>query len=161
MDVLRTIAIVFVIAIHTVPFQDPLFPIGQTFDFATLINQAARFAVPLFFVLSGYFWAQKLSVEKLVVGPTVKMVKRIMTIFLFWSLIYLLPTNIVQAFEYGFLGPFKQFYWNLSNAAGRPFLTLMQGTKDHLWFLNGLLCSLIIAATFVRFGLGEPVNNSV
>ena len=152
-DVLRTIAIIFIIAIHTLPFQHPSLPVGQKFDFATLINQFARFAVPFFFVLSGYFWAQKLHDEDCVTSHTIKTVKRIAAISFFWSLIYLLPTNIIQALDNGLLGPIKQFYWNLSSAANKPHLTLVQGTKGHLWFLHSLICSLIISAIFVRLGL--------
>lgn len=152
-DVLRTVAMIAVIAIHTAPFQIQSSPIGSTLDLATVINQVARFAVPFFFVLSGYFWSQKFKDESEIYEPTVKAVKRIAFIFVAWSAIYLLPMNFFDAFTYGAFELIKQGYWNLVNAASRPLVTLMQGTKVHLWFLVGLLCSLFISALLLRHKL--------
>lgn len=152
-DVLRTVAIFFVIAIHTTPFELQSSPIGHMLDLATVINQIARFAVPFFFVLSGYFWANKFKDEKSLLQPTTRMAKKILILFVAWSAIYLLPTNIVDSFSYGLSGPVKKTYWNLESAVSSPLKVLMQGTKVHLWFLVGLLCSLSISAFFVRYRL--------
>ena len=152
-DVLRTLAIVAVIVIHTTPFETESSPIGQGLNLATAINQAARFAVPFFFVVSGYFWANKLKDGAEIIEPTVRMARRIALLFVAWSMIYLLPMNIADSFSYGAIGPIKVVYWNLANAAANPLETLMQGTKVHLWFLIALLCSLIISAAMIRFGL--------
>jgi surface polysaccharide O-acyltransferase-like enzyme len=145
------VAIVAVIAIHTTPFELQSSPIGRTLDLATVVNQAARFAVPFFFVLSGYFWANKFKDEREIFEPTARMAKRIAALFLVWSAIYLLPMNIIGSFSFGVIGPIKQIYWNLVNAVNSPLVTLMQGTKVHLWFLVGLLCSLFISALLLRF----------
>lgn len=150
-DVLRVVAIISVIIIHTDPFEVQSSPIGNELDFATVINQLARFSVPFFFILSGYFWAQKCTGEHDVYRPSTKMAKRIAFLFLAWSLVYLLPTNIIDAFASGMLGPIKQIYWNVSNVLSRPVDTLMQGSKSHLWFLMGLLCSLGISALLLRY----------
>ncbi|GAO35237.1 hypothetical protein SCT_0621 [Sulfuricella sp. T08] len=152
-DVLRTLAIISVIAIHTRPFESPSAPIGATLDVATFVNQVARFAVPFFFVISGYFWASKFTDERQLFAPTVKRVKRIAFIFSAWSAIYLLPIDIIDAFAYGPLGPLKTIYWNLANAVNEPLTTILEGTKVHLWFLMGLMCSLIISSAFLRFNL--------
>ena len=156
-DVIRTIAIVAVIAIHTTPLESPNTPIGSALDLATTINQTARFAVPFFFLLSGYFWADKFVEEKHLLLPTVKMLKRISLIFLAWSAIYLLPINIVDAFDYGALGPPKVVYWNLLNALSRPMTTVLEGTKVHLWFLVSLSMAVTISAAFLRFNLRKPL----
>ena len=154
-DVLRTAAIIAVIAIHTTPFELQSAPIGSSLDLATVINQCARFAVPLFFVLSGYFWANKFKDERGILEPTLKMARRIAMLFCVWSAIYLLPFNIVGSFSYGAIGPIKQIYWNMAKAASHPLVTLMEGTIVHLWFLVGLLCSLLISALFLRFKLNR------
>ncbi len=152
-DVLRTLAIISVIAIHTTPFEIPASPIGRDLDLATAINQFARFAVPFFFVLSGYFWAQKFKNERQIYEPSMRMAKRIAIVFVAWSAIYLLPMNIVDWFAYGAMEPVKQFYWNLAGAMHRPLVTILEGTKIHLWYLVALLCGLGISALFLRFGL--------
>lgn len=149
-DALRVVAIVAVIVIHTNPFLDRTAPIGSMFDLATVLNQAARFAVPYFFILSGYFWAQKVNGELGLIKPTLAMGKRIAVLFLAWTVIYMLPTNLIDSFDYGLIGPFKQIYWNVGNIGVRPADMAWQGSKGHLWFLVGLLCSLGISALLLH-----------
>jgi len=55
---MRIIAILFVVAIHTTPFKN-LGLYGNTLNF--IIDSTARFAVPFFFMTSGYFFAHKIS----------------------------------------------------------------------------------------------------
>ena len=55
-DVFRVLAIAAVIALHTAPHAGPD-AVGSRFDARTVWDQLERFAVPLFFMLSGYFWA--------------------------------------------------------------------------------------------------------
>lgn len=150
-DVLRVAAIISVIAIHTAPFSSPAAPIGEQFDFATLLHLPTRFAVPFFFILSGYFWSHKFGSGREIYTPTISMLKRVAFLFLGWSAVYLLPTNFFDTFAYGPLGPFKQLYWNIESAMARPLDTLMQGTKVHLWFLMALLWSLSISAVLLRY----------
>lgn len=154
-DALRVAAIIAVIAIHTRPFESPSLPIGRTLDLATTVNQLARFAVPLFFILSGYFWANKFKDNRNLIGPTLKIAKKLVILFLAWSVIYLIPANIIGTFSFGVTGPIKQTYWNFVGALSNPMTTLMQGTKVHLWFLVGLLCSLSISALLLRFNLSR------
>lgn len=156
-DVLRTLAILAVIVIHTTPFELKSSPIGSALDLATVVNQVARFAVPFFFVLSGYFWANKFKDEREIFEPTARMAKRIAVLFLVWSAIYLLPTNIIGSLSFGAIGPIKQIYWNLKDAVNSPLVTLMQGTKEHLWFLVALLCGLFISALLLRFNFNRLI----
>lgn len=149
-DALRVVAIIAVIVIHTNPFMDRFAPPGTTFDFAAVLIQAARFAVPYFFILSGYFWAKKVNSELGVIKPTVAMGKRIGVLFLAWTVIYMLPTNLIDSFDHGLIGPIKQLYWNVGNIGARPADMAWQGSKGHLWFLIGLLCSLGMSALLVQ-----------
>lgn len=55
-DSMRIVAMLFVVAIHTDPFRG-LGTYGNTINF--LIDSTGRFAVPFFFVTSGYFFARK------------------------------------------------------------------------------------------------------
>jgi peptidoglycan/LPS O-acetylase OafA/YrhL len=61
LEVVRVPAILAVIAIHTTPFESAAAPIGRRVDFATLLNQSTRFAVPFFLVVSGFFWSRRVA----------------------------------------------------------------------------------------------------
>lgn len=148
-DTLRVLAIVAVISIHTAPYLPESAELGRNLDMPTFVNMLARFAVPLFFIFSGYFWAAKVETTGNVLIPSVEMLKRISYLFIFWSLIYLLPTNILEAIDYGWTGPLKRFYWNIQRVMTHPMDLLFQGTKIHLWFLAGLLWSVAISWIFV------------
>lgn len=148
-DVVRVIAIFAVVTIHTMPLDNTYIWIGRDLNVGYLLNQLARFAVPFFFVISGYFWASKINSGSPIAGSTKKMAKKIFTIFFAWSVIYLLPTNLFDTFQYGALGPLKQIYWNVASLFNHPVRTAMEGAKVHLWFLVSLLFCLAICAILV------------
>lgn len=151
MDVFRLLAIIAVIAIHTQPFGGGTEEIpGGFISINMLIDQLARFAVPFFFVISGYFWGNKTRNSASPIPASASMGKKILTIFLAWSAIYALPVDFGSFAEYGPLGPIKADYWNLVGLVHHPLTLIMQGTSDHLWFLVGLLCSLLISAPLVK-----------
>lgn len=145
-DVLRAAATVCVIAIHTTPFEDAASPLGQSLDLGLLINQLARFAVPLFFVLSGFFWAQKFDAGREVMAPTRLASRRIGFLYLAWAIVYLWPFYPVGSGVHGSVA--QELYWNLVRAVQRP----LEGPRLHLWFLPALLCSLWISATLLEHG---------
>lgn len=151
-DVFRLFAILSVIAIHTIPFQSLAH--SDSTVYTTLyfgINQIARFAVPFFFIVSGYFWAVKIRNGKPPIQTSLAMMKRIITILIAWNLIYLLPYNLAGFYEHGLLGPFKMAYWKATGLIENPHYLLLQGSKVHLWFLVGLLISTLIATIFIAF----------
>lgn len=149
-DTIRLLAIISVIAIHTRPFSYNEGSEEAYYYFDIFINQIARFAVPFFFVVSGYFWGVKIRNGADIISTTRNMVTRIGVIFLAWSLIYLIPFNFIDAFNHGVLGPLKVAYWHLISLLNTPVNTLFQGTKDHLWFLISLIFSVIICAFFIK-----------
>jgi len=149
-DTMRVIAIIAVIAIHTNPFTDQPDRIGASFDLATVVNQLARFAVPFFFIMSGYFWAQKVTEPRAVYKPTLNMVKRAALIFFVWSSVYLLETRLIESFASGAPGPLDQILLNIKKALSNLFNTALGGTKAHLWFLPSLMFSVVISAVLVR-----------
>lgn len=152
-DVFRLLAITFVIAIHTTPFVIRDGDNNQLYNFLSVfINQLARFAVPFFFIISGYFWAIKIKKKQSVLRPSFIMAKKIGIIFLFWSVIYLLPLNFSAFFEYGLLGPVKVAYWHIQDLLKNPILLIFEGTRVHLWFLMSLIYALFINALFIHFG---------
>ncbi len=145
-DVLRAAATVCVIAIHTTPFERQASPLGQAVDLALVVNQLARFAVPLFFVLSGFFWAQKFGDAAGVMAPTQRMSRRVAFLFAGWSLVYLWPFYPVSSGVNGSV--LQEIYWNLVRAVQRP----LEGPRLHLWFLPALLCAMWVSATLLARG---------
>ncbi|MDL2336233.1 MAG: acyltransferase [Pseudomonadota bacterium] len=153
-DFFRLISIVAVIVIHTVPFSSDKTPLGSRLDLATFINQSSRFAVPYFFVIAGFFWATKFDGAMSVAAPTIRMVRRILLIFLFWSAFYLLiKVNIDDVIDYGFVGLIKSIYWNLADFIKIPMVFFFEGTKVHLWFLVSLMSCLLIGLMLLSAGM--------
>lgn len=152
-DTLRIVAIISVIAIHTAPFKGILYH-NTNYEYLGLaINQFSRFAVPFFFVVSGYFWGIKVRDGNSPIAVSYKMGKRIGLLFLFWSLIYVVPFDkIVDSFfTHGFLGPAKVLYWNILDLSSKPVIKLiMEGTRFHLWFFIGLIHALFINTIFIQ-----------
>jgi surface polysaccharide O-acyltransferase-like enzyme len=148
-DVIRVVAVMAVIVIHIAPFTKQHVHIGVDFNLGVLINQLARFAVPFFFVISGYFWAARFRTGEPLRPQTLRMAKRIAFLFLVWSALYLLPTNV----HGGPLGPYTTLVANLREALYDPEKLLFEGTKVHLWFLVALLWSLGISALFISYKL--------
>jgi len=150
-DVFRVLAIISVIAIHSSPFRVDVIDSSEVYRYLdVLINQLSRFAVPFFFIISGYFWGLKVRKGDDPISSGLVMGKRISILFLVWCFIYLLPLNFGSISEYGVLGPIKVVYWNISNLINEPVPLLIEGTKVHLWFLVGLLFALSISALLIK-----------
>ncbi|MCW5655472.1 acyltransferase [Hydrogenophaga sp.] len=148
-DALRVIVIFFMIMGHTSPFEDPPLSLGKDLDGATILNQALRFIIPFFFVLAGYFWGAKVRQTGNAWKVSAPMVKGFLLLFVLWSLIYLLPVNLIDSLQYGAAGPLKKFYWNVMFALDHPIRTLAEGTMGHLWFLMAMVCALLISCALV------------
>lgn len=150
-DSVRLLAVIAVIVIHAAVFRDPVLEnqMGQFNIFGVILNQLARFGVPFFFTVSGYFWGLKIHggmPEVLVAKQTFK---RILLILVFWSLVYLLPYNMASMLQYGPLGPLKVWYWHVRELAANPLLLLFESTSQHLWFLIALLWAVAISTAFI------------
>jgi surface polysaccharide O-acyltransferase-like enzyme len=149
-DVMKVVAIISVIMIHTTPFYD--MPLENDFYkyISFFMNQIPRFAVPFFFIISGYFWGYKIQKGTPVMQLSMKMLKRLSIIFICWSVIYILPYNVSSIFSYGILGPFRIVHDNIAYLIENPLNLIFEGTKIHLWFLVSLASALIIASLFIK-----------
>jgi len=146
-DIFRLLAIIAVIAIHTTPFDSNLYD----WKIGFVVNQVARFAVPFFFVIAGYFWSVKIRNGEDPILYAVKSIHRIFYLLIFWSVIYLVPFNtLISSFsEFGLIGPIKHTYWYISSLIEDPLTLVFQGTQVHLWFLISLIISIAISAFFI------------
>src|SRR6185295_9540898 len=90
-DIVRLIAVIAVIVIHVQPFTI-LAAVSQLYEYLFVIfSQAARFAVPFFFVISGYYWGKRIRSGSPISAVSGKALSRIIQLFVVWSLVYLLP----------------------------------------------------------------------
>lgn len=116
------------------------------------LNQLARFAVPFFFIISGYFYGKKIIGGNCALKTARKSSLKLLTLYLGWSLIYLMPYDLSAISEYGLLGPFRVAYWNILTIASDPLSFIFQGTKVHLWFLSSLILCTLISGFLIKLG---------
>ncbi len=88
-DAMRIIAILAVIAIHTTTriLEASNFNL-QGYSLSLFINQASRFAVPLFFMISGFVLELNYSYNQSYLSYLQKRLAKIFLPYLFWSAIY-------------------------------------------------------------------------
>ena len=110
-DIGKLICAILVIAAHTHPSLSNLW-------LDRGVKLLLKLAVPFFFTATGYLLIDHLDKERLS-----KYVRRILVLYLIWSLIYL---------------PFK---WPLSNPLRAIFIT---GVNSHLWYVPALVFSVVV-----------------
>ena len=151
LDAMRVVAVVFVVLIHTDPFQG-IGAAGNAVNFG--IKTTARFAVPFFFLASGYFFAAKTADR----GPREYLSRRIVSIGSLYAFGLALaapaflggrvagdaaagrpPVAALGARVAEFLDPVELLYYGTS-------------VSEVLWFLPALLVSLALVAGFATVG---------
>lgn len=151
-EILRIAAILGVICLHTNPFGHHRFEGNFALQgFYHLLMQVSRFAVPFFFVASGYFFGKSIKKGKSPGGLFLSYAKRLVPIFLIWSAIFaFMPESwgVIYKRPYSYVGAsLKNIYgWVI----GDPFAFLMNGIGIHLWFLPALVIGLAILAIFIK-----------
>ncbi len=112
-----------------------------------IINQLSRFAVPLFFLISGYLIQPKLSTDPS--ETLVNYAKPLMKIWVVWSVICLVvPFQWQIVSQAGYLAE-RQGYWEYLMRS--PLNSLLEGGLVHLWFLPALVIAVAIIAFLVKF----------
>ena len=149
-DVFRLIAIISVITIHTCPFRGDYFHDSALHYLGIGINQFSRYAVPFFFVISGFFGGGKVHNGGDVLKISSQAIARILGIFFVWALIYLFPFKNVIGSMQGQADLMGGLYSNLLYAISHPKYLFMQGASVHLWFLVALVCAITINLIFIK-----------
>ena len=126
----RIVALFAVLAIHVKPFLNTHFIFGPTDNnqpwLGMLIDQLSRFAVPLFFILAGYFIMPRLAAAPWDVLKRYS--KPLLTVWLSWSVIYLLlPFQPGVVLENGYLAE-RSGFWNY--LMSDPLNTLFRSYKS-------------------------------
>ncbi len=146
-DSFRAIAILGVIFIHTEPFRHLGDGSLVYWTISVLLNSLSRFAVPFFFITSGYFFAKGFKEGRPDERRYFRNVKRLLFLFLAWSIIYfVVPTSAGAVYQEGL---FSAVWSHMSAVIAETTLTelVFQGTKVHLWFL----IALVFAVSFAFF----------
>ncbi len=153
-DVLKTIAILAVICLHTFPFKysADVFSSRTLLLLSVLFEKTCRFAVPIFFMISGFLFERARQRGTPVGQIFRKSAGRLIFLFVCWSVFYGIFTEhcwqIVA--RYGFIrGLPRAVYWDtVTFIKTDPIHFILQGTCPHLWFLMGLVISLGLLAFF-------------
>ncbi|MGB0664073.1 MAG: acyltransferase family protein [Pontibacterium sp.] len=119
LDALKLVMALMVVGIHS----NFLLDVSETFSFLT-VNGLFRIAVPVFFIISGYYFFNAVQRSKEVLW-----LKRLVLLYLVWMIIY-------------------SFFWlNLSELSliggVKVVLTLVMG-YHHLWFLPAMLIAAFV-----------------
>ncbi|MCM3668084.1 acyltransferase [Mesobacillus maritimus] len=149
-DFIKFFAILFVVCIHTKPFSG--FMISETIDLNLLIDVFARFAVPFFFVTSGFLISQKtLAKDYATTEYFKKYISNILSILIAWMSFYFIYDVAIRLYsgirdrDKTELENYLNGFFNLDTLLYSP-----NGTPYHLWYLVALIWSLIILYLFIR-----------
>jgi len=149
-DILRIVAVNCVIYIHTSQYYIAANPNpGATTTAFLILTNLSRFAVPFFFISSGYFLGKKIDGDGESGRTIVRQIKRVFILLASWSLVYAaVPTDLSKIGENSFLeiaaGKISQTgQWITAN----PSAFLFRSTSIHLWFLIALMlsCAVLLA----------------
>ena len=150
-DATRIVAMAFVVAIHTDPFRG-LGAYGNLANFA--IDSTARFAVPFFFLTSGYLFATK-TTDRSTWQFLVEQVRTLASLYAF-GLLLAAPVFLAGAVADGGADAGSVVRTGTRELAGfvSPLELLYFGNSvsEILWFLPALGYSLVLIYGFDRVG---------
>lgn len=143
-DAVKFICAILVVAIHIRPFGANDASVFKLLNFG-LQQFCARLAVPFFFIASGFFLFSKTDYDRFSAEPSKKYIKRLLKLYIIWTLIYL-PLRIIDMLhdEHG-IGYGILLY-------GRDII--FKGSYTQLWYLP----ALIFAAALVTFLIARKVS---
>jgi surface polysaccharide O-acyltransferase-like enzyme len=142
------LGILAVIGLHVAQQRDPA-GLGARLDGAVLLDQLERFAVPMFFALSGYLWAAKCADPRAAWPAALALARRVMLLFACWCLVYALAELGYAWARTDALAPALRAVVHRHSG---PLTLLLQGTKVHLWFLPALASAALIAGACLARG---------
>lgn len=155
-DGMRVFAAFAVICLHTDPFYAERLedPTTWTAPLAWCINLLALFAVPYFFIVSGYFFGQRLLAPdgSFKTSALSKIIRRILPMYLGWCLFYALMPRPRAWHQLGWWGAIhKNLHDLLGDAVNHPWHLLFNGTGLQLWFLASLCLAATMAFVILRW----------
>jgi len=147
-DAFRVFSIISIIMIHTSTFSYVGWENSQELTLPIIISNGSRYAVPFFFIVSGYFWGLKIENGE-VTGVSKNMLRRIGILLSTWSVVYIVPFGKFDFSNFHLILFSKIVYWNLLTILKTPVNIFFEGTKTHLWFLVSLMYCVAISGFLV------------
>jgi surface polysaccharide O-acyltransferase-like enzyme len=149
LDTLKGLAILFVVYIHSKPFFSSQ-PFAESLNF--ILANSSRFAVPAFFLTSGFLLSTKISKDE---GLTFvkRQMEKIGTYYIFTSAIYILPiVGILYANQFLQLDIISNWLGlNLVSLQGLfNFLYIGKAIAPFLWFFTALFYSIATVYFFSK-----------
>lgn len=152
-DFIKFFAVFAVVCIHTQPFKDVTIWIFHGNSLFFVINTIARFAVPFFFMTSGFLFGNKISFNNNKSFYFYKYMLRLAKLYFSWMLFYFIIDcvlgfikSIIQhtSFDLRSMFGYKTIVKLLLNIFYYGYVS------DHLWYLIALLWSIIILFLFIN-----------
>jgi surface polysaccharide O-acyltransferase-like enzyme len=143
---MRVIAIFAVIVIHTAPYYYWTEKGNLEISLYYFLNGTARFAIPYFFIISGYFFIG--SVKRRGVGPALSgFLSRIMLLYVVWGAVFAFLPRVKDLKKFGYWDAVWRKSIGAFQEAPLDFIFSSPGT--HLWFLAALALSAALGAAFI------------
>lgn len=133
-DIFRLFCAFGVVSCHA----EMLYDINPLLDIA-VTHIWARFTVPIFFTVAGYYYISSLLQGKKVFG---KQLKALIRVYVTWSLIYI-GVSLVQNLMFGELDL-------ISFCKEKIFYFFTVGSQYHLWYMVSLIYSLITVTVMYK-----------
>jgi surface polysaccharide O-acyltransferase-like enzyme len=140
-DIMKYISSIMVIIVHT----SPLLPYSEFGNFV-VINILGRFAVPFFFISSGFFVSMKSREDPAYFR---KYIVSLIKTYMFWSILYI-PCGY-QWLQNNMDIPY--FLYPLALLLGFLYL----GTYYHLWYMPALIFSLLVVEWYTKQHRHRPL----
>ena len=139
-DIIKVLCAVMIVCLHT----DVLSSFNPQIN-SLFVNCICRVAVPFFFVASGFFLFCKMSLDNLNFLYIKKYLKRILKLYLLWSLVYFPFTalKMITSEKEAALKIFLSWLKNMVFSAGYGFL----------WYLPATIVAILIVTLLLKSGV--------
>ncbi|MBP1949032.1 acyltransferase family protein [Virgibacillus litoralis] len=149
-DVVKCFAVFLVVCLHTVTYGYD----WQSSEHITfIIGVFPRWVIPFFFIVSGYFFGQKVMNNLTSKAYFGRYMFKLIGLFFTWYLFYLIYDLILRAVLAIYMGSNVSSELNQYIKAFVNIDALYYGegmTSYHLWYLTALIWSIVILYVFIR-----------
>lgn len=156
-DSLKFVAVFCVVCIHTNPFNGTeIFGIPGKYVDVYIIDAISRFAVPFFFMVSGYLFEKKITLAVRREQYAINYIFKLLKMFAYWYTFYMI---------YGLSITFGKAYIESVNFRDAvlsymndnfSLLVFLNGeggfSSSHLWYLVALIWAIFIIYLNIKFG---------
>ncbi|MEM9149279.1 MAG: acyltransferase [Cyanobacteria bacterium P01_F01_bin.3] len=147
-DLFRIVAIISVVVVHARPFGFAG-PDNPKHLLATVIDLSCRFAVPYFFMVSGYFLGERIAAGKSPLRVLAKSVRRLLMLYVGWGVLYLLDPFYLLS-DCSLTGWFMAVNQRVTTLPVYDPNFWLEGTQEIMWFLPALIIGLSAVAFAVH-----------